>query len=140
VISVEGADVKTSSGHGPGMHRGVLDHVVGEVARGILATAVLDGMADEVEVVLLIYIKRWNGPVGLGMLGLFFHSQNLPVVIDLDDTRALELLDGGLLVAHDAARAFLLGEVYELLEGEEEEVVGGDDEKRGDLTIGPFTI
>jgi hypothetical protein len=107
----------------------VLDHVVSEVARGILATAILDGVTHQVEVFLSIYIKRWHGPVALGYLWFLFHTEDAIISIELYDTSALELLDGGLFVAHDAGGAFLFGEIYELLEGEEEEVVGGDNEQ-----------
>ena len=52
VVGVEGADIETAGGHGPGMHIGVLDHIVGKIAGGILATAVLDTVTYQVEVLL----------------------------------------------------------------------------------------
>jgi len=126
VVGVKGTDVEASGGHGPGVHGGMVDHVVGEVARGILATAVLHGVADEVEVFLEVDIEGGDGPVALGDLGLLFHAEDAVVGVELYDACALELLDGGLLVAHDAGGLFLLGESHELGKAEEEEVVGGD--------------
>ena len=51
VVGVEASYVESSCTHGPGVHRGVLHHVMREIARGILATTVLDGMAHQIEVV-----------------------------------------------------------------------------------------
>ena len=126
VVGIETADVEAAGGHGPSVHLGLLDHVVGQVAGGIRATAVLDAVAHEVDVLLQVDVERWNGPVALGLLGLLFHIENLVLFVHDDDTGALELLNRGLLVAHDAAGSLLLGKIHELLEGEEEEVVGSD--------------
>jgi hypothetical protein len=100
-----------------------------QVAGGVFPATVLHGVTYEVEVFLPIYIKRRHCPMGLGMLWFFFHAEDTVVFVELYDTRALELLDGGLLVAHDAAGAFGLGEVDELTEREIKEVVGSDDEE-----------
>ena len=113
------------------MHHGLFYHVVGQVAGGIFATSVLDTVTDEVEVFFPIYIKRWNGPVALGLLGFLFHIEDAVMLVHDDDTGALEFLDARLLVAHDAAGSLLFGKIDELLETEEEEVVGGEDEKVG---------
>ena len=44
LVCVQRADVEAASGHGPGVHGGVVDHIVSEVAWGILATAVVDAV------------------------------------------------------------------------------------------------
>jgi hypothetical protein len=124
IIRIKAANVEAAGGHGPSVHSGVLDHIVSEVARGILATAVLYRMTHQVEVFLPIYIERWDCPMGLGNLGLLFHAEDAIVGIELYDTRALELLDGGLLVTHDAGGAFGFGEIDELLKTKEQQVVG----------------
>ena len=64
--------------------------------------------------------------MALGLLGLFLHAEDLVVVVELDYTGALELLDRGLFVAHNAGGAFLLREVDKFLKAEEKEVVGCD--------------
>lgn len=40
----------------PCVHHGMLHHIVGKIAGSVLAATILHGMADKVEVVLLIYI------------------------------------------------------------------------------------
>ena len=102
VISIERADVEAAGGHGPGMHDGMLHHIVSQIAGSVLATAVLHRVTNEVKVFLLLYIKRWNGPVTLRLLGLLLHVEYTPLVIYYDDSRTLQLLDGGLLMTHDA--------------------------------------
>ena len=102
----------------------MLHHIVGEVAWGIAATAILHGVAHEVEVLLQVDIEGWHGPVALGFLGFLLHAQHAHVVVELHDTRALQLLYRGLFVAHDARGLLLAGKIDELLEGEEEQVVG----------------
>ena len=129
VVGVETTDVEAAGGHGPGVHLGLLDHVVGQVAGSILATAIGYAVADEVEVFLQVDIEGRNGPVALGLLGLLFHIENFIVLVHDDDTGALQLLNRGLFVAHDAAGSLLLGKVHELLEGEEEEVVGSENQQ-----------
>jgi len=129
VVGIETADVETTGGHGPGMHGGLLYHIMGQIARGIFATPVLDTMAHEVEVFLPIYIKRWNGPVALGLLGLLFHIEDTVILVHYDDTGALELLYRRLLVTHDATGSLLLGKIDKFLKREEEEVVGGKDKE-----------
>jgi hypothetical protein len=124
IIRVQAANVEAAGGHGPSVHGGVLDHVVSKVAGGILATTVLHGVADEVEVFLPIYIKRWHCPVGLGVLRFLLHAEDTIVLVELYDTCALELLDGGLLMTHDAGGAFGFGEIDELLKAKEQQVVG----------------
>ena len=39
--------------------------------------------------------------MGAGHLGLLLHLEHAPVVVDADDSRALQRLDGGLVVAHN---------------------------------------
>ena len=67
--------------------------------------------------------------MGLGMLWFFFHAEDTVVFVELYDTRALELLDGGLLVTHDAGSAFGFGEIDELLKAKEQQVVGRHHQK-----------
>lgn len=124
MVGVEGADVEAAGGHGPGVHGGVADHVMGEVAGCILATAVVYRVAHEVEVALLIYIEGWHGPVTLGHLGFLLHADHAVVGVELHHAGALQFLDRRLFVTHDAAGALRLGVVDELTEGEEEQVVG----------------
>ena len=93
IICVEATDIEAAGGHGPSVHGGVLDHIVSEIAGGILAATVLHGVADEVEVFLPIYIERWDCPVGLGVLRFLLHTQDTIVLVELYDTCALKLLD-----------------------------------------------
>ena len=129
IVGVEGTDVEATGRHGPGVHGGVINHIVGEVTGGILATAVLDRMAHQVEVLLQVDIEGRDRPMGFGDLGFFLHTEDAVVSVELDDTCALEFFYRGLLMTHDAGGAFFLGEIHELLEGEEEEVIGSDDEE-----------
>ena len=126
MVGIEATDIEAAGTHGPGVHQGVLYHVVGEVAGGVLATAIGYTLLDEIDVFLQIDIERGNGPVALGLPGLLFHVQYAQGIVDHNNAGALELLDGGLLVAHDAGGVLLQGEVDELLEGEEQEVVGSN--------------
>ena len=62
--------------------------------------------------------------MALGHLRLLFHAEYALVGVNLHDTRALQFLDAGLLVAHDARGLLFFGEVHELAEREEQQVVG----------------
>ncbi len=64
IIGVETADVETTCRHPPCMHRGVVDHIVGEITWGILTTTVLYGVTYQVEVFLHIYINKVALPNG----------------------------------------------------------------------------
>ena len=123
-VSIQAADVEPSGTHGPSMHGGFFYHVVGEVAGCIFATSIFYAVTNEVEVFFPIYIKRWNGPMALRLLGLLFHIEDAVMLVHDDDTGALEFLNARLLVAHDTTGTFLLGKIDKLLEGEEEQVVG----------------
>ena len=107
----------------------MLHHIVGKIAGSVLAATILYGMADKVEVVLLIYIERRDGPMALGVFGLLFHIEHLVVLVQYDNTCALQFLDGWLVVADDARCAFCLGILHEVTEGEEQQVVGGYDKE-----------
>lgn len=111
------------------MHGGVFDHVVGEVAGSIFATSVGDRMADEVEIFLEVDIEWWNCPGAFGVLGFLFHIEDSVVFVENYDSGALEFLDGRLLMTHDARGVLFFCECNKVFEGEEEEVVGGDDEE-----------
>ena len=111
------------------MHLGVLHHVVGEVAWGVLATSVVDAVEDEGDVLRHVDIERGHCPVALWLLWLLFHVHHLVVLVEHHHACALQLLYRWLLMAHDAGGLLLVGEVYELLEAEVEDVVGGDNEK-----------
>lgn len=52
VIGINGTDVETTSRHWPGMHYGVLYHVMRQIAGSILATAILYSMTYQVEILL----------------------------------------------------------------------------------------
>lgn len=108
------------------MHRGVLDHIVGEVAWSILSAAVLYAVTYEVEIFLQIDIERRYCPLALGDKGLLFHIEHTIVTIHHDNARALQLLHRGLVMTHDAAGALLLGKVNELLEAKKQEIVSGN--------------
>ena len=62
--------------------------------------------------------------MGFGNLRLLFHAQDTIVLVELYDTCALKLLDGGLLMTHDAGSALGFGEIDELLKAKEQQVVG----------------
>ena len=113
----------------PGMDRCVIDHVMGQVARCILAATVLDSMTNQVKVVLLVDIERRNSPMGFGLSGLLLHIEDLVVGIEDDDAGALEFGDIGLLMTHDATGLLGLGEIDKLLETEEEDVVGSNNQQ-----------
>ena len=90
-----------------------------QIARGILAAAILHGMAHEIQILLQIDVEWWHRPVALRLLGLLLHAEDSEIVIELDHPSALELLNAWLLMAHDATGVLLLGEIYEFLEAEE---------------------
>ena len=116
---------------------------MGEIAGGILATAVFDCVADEGDILFKIYIEGWDSPVGFGVLWFLLHVEDAAVGIEFDDACALEFLDGWLVVAHDAGGGFLAGEVDEVAEGEEQEVIGCDNEEiivNGELVEGEEEI
>jgi len=113
----------------PGMNRRVIDHVMGQVARSILAATVLDSMTNQVKVVLQVDIERRNSPMGFGLSGLLLHIEDLVVGIEDDDAGALEFGDIGLLMTHDATGLLGLGEIDKLLETEEEDVVGSNNQQ-----------
>ena len=72
-------------------------------------------LGDTTDVCAVQQIKR----------GFLFHVQDAHLVVNFDDSGALEFLDAWLLVSHYAAGAFGYGEVDEALERELEDVVGG---------------
>lgn len=113
----------------PGMNRRVIDHIMGQVAGCILAATVLDSMTNLVKVVLHVDIERRNSPMGFGLSGLLLHIEDLVVGIEDDNTGALEFGDIGLLMTHDATGLLGLGEIDKLLETEEEDVVGSNDQQ-----------
>ena len=102
----------------------MLHHIVGKIAGSILAATILHGMTYKVEVVLLIYIERWNCPMAFGVFGLLFHIEHLVVLVQHDNTCALQFLYGWLVVADDARCAFCLGILHKVTEREEQQVVG----------------
>ena len=67
--------------------------------------------------------------MALWHLGFLLHAQDFHVVVELDDTGALEFFYRRLLVAHDARSALFLGEFDKFAKGEEEEVVSGNDKE-----------
>lgn len=75
------------------MHCRMVDHIVGEVARGVLAATVLHGMADQVKVFLQIDIERRNSPAALGGLGFLLHIQDFVVAVKEDNACTPELVD-----------------------------------------------
>ena len=105
------------------MHRGMLHHVVSQIAGSILATAILYGMAHEIEVLLQIDIERRHSPMALRHLRFFFHPQHSVLGIKLHHTCTLQFLDRRLFMTHDTTRLFLLRKVHELLEREEQQVI-----------------
>ena len=113
----------------PSMDRRVIDHVMGQVARCILAATVLDSMTNQVKVVLQVDIERRNSPMGFGDSGLLLHIENLVVLIEDYNAGALEFGDIGLLMTHDATGLLGLGEIDKLLETEEEDVVGSNNQQ-----------
>lgn len=129
LVSVQTPDIKPSGTHGPGVHRGLLYHIVGQVAGSILTATVLYAVANKIEVFFPIYIERWNGPMALRVFRLLLHVEDSVVLVHHDDSCALQLLYTRLFVAHDATGLLRLGKIDKFLEGEEEDVVGGDDEK-----------
>ena len=111
------------------MDRRVIDHVMGQVARGILAATILNSMTNQVKVVLQVDIERRNSPMGFGDSGLLLHIENLVVLIEDYNAGALEFGDIGLLMTHDATGLLGLGEIDKLLETEEEDVVGSNNQQ-----------
>ena len=113
----------------PGMNRRMIDHIMGQVAGCILAATVLDSITNQVKVVLHVDIERRNSPMGFGLSGLLLHIEDLVVGIEDDNTGALEFGDIGLLMTHDATGLLGLGEIDKLLETEEEDVVGSNNQQ-----------
>ena len=124
VVSIQTTDVKSSGTHRPGMHHRLFHHVVRQVAGSILAATVGYTLFHEVKVFLQINIERRNRPVALRLLRLLFHVQHLVLLIHHNHPRTLQLLDGRLLVAHDAAGTLLQGKIHKFLEREEQQVIG----------------
>ena len=111
------------------MDRRVIDHVMGQVARCILAATILDSMTNQVKVVLLVDIERRNSPMGFRLSGLLLHIEDLVVLIEDYNAGALEFGDIGLLMTHDATGLLGLGEIDKLLETEEENIVGSNNQQ-----------
>lgn len=127
VIGVERAYVKSACCHGPSVHGGVVYHIVCEVAGGIFATTISYRVAQKWQVGLEVYVERGYGPMSAGLLGLLLHIEHTMVIVELYHTGALQLLNRGLVVAHDTAGALLLGKLHKFVETEEEQIVGGND-------------
>jgi hypothetical protein len=62
-VAVKTTDIKSSRTHRPCMHHGVVHHIMGKVAGGILAASVLHAMTYTVEVLLKIDIERRHSPM-----------------------------------------------------------------------------
>lgn len=124
VVGVEATDVEPAGGHLPSVHRGLLDHIVRQVTRGVLATAVLHRATHQVEVLLQVDVEGRYGPLALGHGGFLLHTEHLPIAVHLNHARALQFLHRGLVVAHNAARALRLRKVHKLLEAEKQQVIG----------------
>ena len=127
-VGVEGADVEAGAGHLVGMEGGLGSEIVGEIAGGIAAAAVVQTVEDKGEILFHVDVERGHGPMALGLLGFFLHAEHLSVGIYLDNACALEFGNVGLVMAHDAGCGFLTGEIDEALERKVEEIVGGGDE------------
>ena len=67
-------------------------------------------MAHQVEILLQVDIEGRNGPMALGNLRFLLHAEDTVIFVEFYHTCALELLDRGLLVAHDAGGLLLLCE------------------------------
>ena len=125
MISIQTSDVESASIHFPGIHLGMIYQIMSQVSGRILSAAVFDSMQDEVEILLVVEVERRHGPMTLGLLRFLFHVEDTLLFIKYHHTRALQLLDGRLFVAHDTTGVFLLCKVDEVAEREKEEVVGG---------------
>ena len=93
------------------MYSGHVDQILGQIAWGIEATAVVHTVADKRQVVLLIYIKRWYGPVAYRLLRLLLHLKHFHLVVNSNDARALQAFQFGLMVAHDDRALLLVEEI-----------------------------
>ena len=67
--------------------------------------------------------------MALGVFGFLLHIEHLIVIIQHDNTRALQFFDGWLVVAYYARCALCLGKFHEITEGEEKQVVGCHDKQ-----------
>ena len=101
----------------------MVHEIVRKITRGIVSTAVLQAMTDEVKILLHIDIERGHSEVRFGYLRFLLHLQDTVVLIEHDDAGALQFLDRRLLMIHDTTGLLGFGEVHELAEGEEEEVI-----------------
>ena len=107
----------------------MLHHIVGKVARCILATAILHRVTYQVQVFLQIDIEWWYCPVALRHLGLLFHTQHSHVLIQFHDTCPLQLLYRMLFMAHDTRCPFGTCKVHKLLEREEQQIIRCNNEQ-----------
>ena len=67
--------------------------------------------------------------MGFGDSGLLLHIENLVVLIEDYNAGALEFGDIGLLMTHDATGLLGLGEIDKLMDTEEEDVVGSNNQQ-----------
>ena len=105
------------------MHDGLFNHVVGKVTGSILTTTVGYALLHQGEIFLQINIEGRYRPVALGYLGFLFHIQYFHGLIHHNDPGTLQLLDGGLFVAHNAGGLLIHGKVYKLLKREEQDII-----------------
>ena len=96
---------------------------------GVDPAAAVDADLNEGDILAAIVVERRAAPVALGVGGFFDHRQDQAVLIDRGDSRLAELLDRGLVVAHDAGRALRAGVVDKAHEAEIQQVVAGDDQE-----------
>ena len=111
------------------MDGGAIDEVVGEIAGGVGAAAVVEGGEDERDVFLPVDVEGRDGPVGDGCLGFFLHLEDFHLVVNRDDAGALEFVYFRFVVAHDHGSALAVEFFDEALEAEVKKVVGGEDEE-----------
>jgi len=118
IISVDGADVEAevlaTTGHRPGVHGGVIAEVMGQIAGGIFPAAIGYRAADKIEVLSEVDVEWRDGPCGLGLMRFLLHIQNPVVIVQDHHSRALELCQFRLLMADNAARILLPGELHEV--------------------------
>ena len=129
IIGIKAANVKSPPCHSPGMENGMLDHIMGEIPRRILATAILDRVSHQVKVFLQIDIEWRHSPMTLWQLRFLLHTQHPVILIQFHDTSPLQLLYRWLFMTHNATRPLRLGEVHKLLKREKQQIIRCDNQQ-----------
>ena len=101
-VCVDAADIEAAAAHRPCVHDCLSYHIVGKIARGILAAAVFNRMTYKVKVLFQVDVERRNSPVALRLLRPLFDVKHLHLSIDDNYSGPAQFLYFRLFMAHYA--------------------------------------